>query len=130
MNNISIYIYTYIYVYIYICIYICIYIYTYIIHIHTHIYMYIYIYFYLYSYIHTRCGFAGFTAAAPGRAWSGLCLIRGSRFDTASAARQLIATVGPSARPLFEKPASPVLHCLLQAFGLSAKMDKTLFSAT
>ena len=61
----------------------------------------------------TRCGFAGFTAAAPGRAWSGLCLIRGSRFHTASAARQLLATVGPSARPLLEKPATPVLWCLL-----------------
>ena len=63
---------------------------------------------YIIIYKYTRCGFAasetgfaGFTAAAPGRAWSGLCLIRGSRFDTASAARQLLATVGPSARTLF-----------------------------
>ena len=36
--------------------------------------------------MYTRCGFAasktgfaGFSVAAPGRAWSGLCLIRGSR---------------------------------------------------
>ena len=64
------------------------------------------------------------------RRGSGQCLIRGSRFDMASTTWKLIATVGPLARPLFEKPALPVLHCLLQAFGLSAKMDKTLFSAT
>ena len=49
------------------------------------------------------------------RAWSGLCLIRGSRFDTASAARQLLATVGPSTPTLFKKPASLVLPCLLRA---------------
>ena len=35
-------------------------------------------------------GFAGFAVAAPG-----------SRLDTASAAQQLLATVGPSARTLF-----------------------------
>ena len=38
----------------------------------------------------------------PGSAWSGLCLIRGGRFHTAFAARQLLSTVGPSARHLLE----------------------------
>ena len=46
-----------------------------------------------------QTGYAGLTVPAPR---SGHCLIRGSRFHTASAARQLLATVGPSARPLLE----------------------------
>ena len=56
----------------------------------------------------TRCGFgtsetgfAGFTTAAPGRTRSWLCQIQRSRFDTTSAAGQLLATVRPSDRTLF-----------------------------
>ena len=63
---------------------------------------------------------------------SGKCLIRGSRLDRASTAWQLIATVGPSARPLSKNRLRRFYSacsgpCLIRATQNTKNGLKTLF---